>query len=317
MRLRGLPFTCTADQVMDFLDGFTIEESSVLFTTNAEGRPSGEAYVRFHSTGEADRAFDEKQHQHMGSRYVELFRASQDEWSQAKKASRTSKGGGGGGGCSSGPRTSYPTLRLRGLPFTSGPADVVKFLDDYGVERADVVMGIGTDGRPSGEAFVIFPDDNAASRALEEKQNEKVGSRYIELFNSNYDEWKNASESSSRGGSSSGCGGGWGMMWPGFGPWGPWGMGGWGDWSGGKGGSFGRDGPYSSRSGSGRDRDGGSAESSDPRKQALVDRIKQIQRNSIDDKESWWSYCDSEGRGIRDPNRHDADFLKRFLDQYR
>jgi hypothetical protein len=37
------------------------------------GRASGEAWVTFTSAAEAERAVQERNRQHMGSRYVELF----------------------------------------------------------------------------------------------------------------------------------------------------------------------------------------------------------------------------------------------------
>jgi len=43
---------------------------------NAEGQPSGEAMVSFTSRAEAERAILEKNKQHIGTRYIELFMAS-------------------------------------------------------------------------------------------------------------------------------------------------------------------------------------------------------------------------------------------------
>lgn len=42
--------------------------------------------------------------------------------------------------------------------------------------------------------------------------------------------------------------------------------------------------------------------------------VKEVQRRSEDLRLAWETYADAEGGGLRDPGRHDAVFLKRFLD---
>lgn len=51
----------------------------------------------------------------------------------------------------------------------------------------------------------------------------------------------------------------------------------------------------------------------DANQRALVNQVKQHQRSSQEFKESWWSFCDSHGNGVRDPARHPAEFLQQFL----
>jgi len=46
----------------------------------------------------------------------------------------------------------------------------------------------------------------------------------------------------------------------------------------------------------------------------LVATLKQLQRSDAAAKESWGAFCDAELGGVRDPNRHDAGTLQRFLD---
>lgn len=45
----------------------------------------------------------------------------------------------------------------------------------------------------------------------------------------------------------------------------------------------------------------------------LVQEVKRMQKSSPQAKEAWHSWCDSEGDRVRDPSRHDAAFLERFL----
>mmetsp|Transcript_106946 Transcript_106946/g.300747 ORF Transcript_106946/g.300747 Transcript_106946/m.300747 type:complete len:467 (-) Transcript_106946:94-1494(-) len=46
---------------------------------------------------------------------------------------------------------------------------------------------------------------------------------------------------------------------------------------------------------------------------ALVDKVKQAQKTSTEWKDKWHQHCDSEGGGVRDPAKHTAAFLTRFL----
>jgi len=49
---------------------------------------------------------------------------------------------------------------------------------------------------------------------------------------------------------------------------------------------------------------------------ALVEQVKSLQRSDPSAKEFWGSYTTSQGGGTRDPNKHTAEFLQGFIDQY-
>lgn len=77
-------------------------------------------------------------------------------------------------------------LRLRGLPFSAGPEDVLGFL---GPEcpvtgGADGLLFVRhPDGRPTGDAFALFACEELAQAALRRHKG-ILGKRYIELFRS-------------------------------------------------------------------------------------------------------------------------------------
>uniref|UniRef100_A0A7S2NKF0 Uncharacterized protein n=1 Tax=Alexandrium andersonii TaxID=327968 RepID=A0A7S2NKF0_9DINO len=60
-------------------------------------------------------------------------------------------------------------------------------------------------------------------------------------------------------------------------------------------------------------RRGGHNSALDVDKDELVARVKALQRSSADAKSAWWSFCGQYQGGIKDPNRHDADALLKFL----
>eukprot|EP01059_Diplonema_ambulator_P019473 TRINITY_DN327_c0_g2_i1.p1 TRINITY_DN327_c0_g2~~TRINITY_DN327_c0_g2_i1.p1 ORF type:complete len:454 (+),score=135.95 TRINITY_DN327_c0_g2_i1:46-1407(+) len=50
-----------------------------------------------------------------------------------------------------------------------------------------------------------------------------------------------------------------------------------------------------------------------PAREDIIAAIKRGQRNSDTWREAWWSYCDANGNGDRDPARHDMDFIKNAI----
>lgn len=72
VKMRGLPFRVSPDEVISFFAGFEIEEDSLRLGSNAHGRPSGEGWLTFGSEEEAARAARERNRQYLGSRYLEL-----------------------------------------------------------------------------------------------------------------------------------------------------------------------------------------------------------------------------------------------------
>eukprot|EP00933_Yihiella_yeosuensis_P031153 TRINITY_DN24703_c0_g1_i1.p1 TRINITY_DN24703_c0_g1~~TRINITY_DN24703_c0_g1_i1.p1 ORF type:complete len:237 (-),score=36.29 TRINITY_DN24703_c0_g1_i1:121-831(-) len=50
--------------------------------------------------------------------------------------------------------------------------------------------------------------------------------------------------------------------------------------------------------------------------EGLVGMVKDLQRRSLNAREQWGFYCDAHGQGFRDPSKHDAEYIKKFLWQY-
>jgi len=75
LRARGLPFSATKEQVLEFFNGYGVT-GRVHLKQDFSGRPSGEVFVEFASNDEAIRAFHDRNFQMMGNRYVELMGAT-------------------------------------------------------------------------------------------------------------------------------------------------------------------------------------------------------------------------------------------------
>lgn len=77
-------------------------------------------------------------------------------------------------------------IRMRGLPFTATPQEVLAFLGPESpvTDGAEGLLFVKyPDGRPTGDAFVLFSCEEYAQNALK-KHKQILGKRYIELFRS-------------------------------------------------------------------------------------------------------------------------------------
>lgn len=100
----------------------------------------------------------------------------------------------GAGAMPHGPRGGFvlekalPVVRLRGLPFNAGEADVLEFF--AGLEAVDALV-VRRDGRTTGEAYVVFSNAMQMDFALQ-KNRASMGRRYIEVFRSKKTEYYHA-----------------------------------------------------------------------------------------------------------------------------
>eukprot|EP01060_Flectonema_neradi_P001207 TRINITY_DN10712_c0_g1_i1.p1 TRINITY_DN10712_c0_g1~~TRINITY_DN10712_c0_g1_i1.p1 ORF type:complete len:306 (+),score=49.46 TRINITY_DN10712_c0_g1_i1:48-965(+) len=90
IRLRGLPYSATEQDIANFLVGTSICQQGIHLVFNHQNRPSGEAYVELQSTADVDEAM-RRDRKRLGERYIEVFRSSFDEMH-----GKNSRGGHGG-----------------------------------------------------------------------------------------------------------------------------------------------------------------------------------------------------------------------------
>ncbi|KFP72887.1 Epithelial splicing regulatory protein 2, partial [Acanthisitta chloris] len=162
IRARGLPWQSSDQDIARFFKGLNIAKGGVALCLNSQGRRNGEALVRFVNSEQRDLALERHKH-HMGSRYIEVYKATGEEFLKIA------------GGTSNEvaqflSKENQVIIRMRGLPFTATQEDGLLFVK-Y------------PDGRPTGDAFVLFSCEDYAQNALK-KHKEILGKRYIELFRS-------------------------------------------------------------------------------------------------------------------------------------
>ncbi|XP_065369966.1 RNA-binding protein fusilli isoform X3 [Calliphora vicina] len=210
IRMRGLPYDCTAKQVLDF---FTNGENpcnvldnteGVLFVKKPDGRATGDAFVLFANEGDAPKALA-RHRESIGQRYIELFRSTTAEVQQVLNRSLD-------------PKTYEPNhqppliaqlptmqlsllpqhlitsgttkncIRLRGLPYEALVEHILHFLDDFAkhIIFQGVHMVINAQGQPSGEAFIQMDSEESARLCAQRKHHQFMvfgkKYRYIEVF---------------------------------------------------------------------------------------------------------------------------------------
>ncbi|CAA2998430.1 heterogeneous nuclear ribonucleo F [Olea europaea subsp. europaea] len=189
LRLRGLPYTASKEDIMDFFRDFVLSESKIRMIVNSEGRPTGEAFVEF-ASAEDSKAAMSKDRMTLKYRYIELFPSSHEELEEAASSGRLLTKS------FEGKDMGEPTtiLRMRGLPFSAGKSDILDFFKNATLSEETIHITYNFDGRPTGEAFVEFANVDDAKAALA-KDRMTLGSRYIELFPASLDELKEATSS--------------------------------------------------------------------------------------------------------------------------
>lgn len=78
IRMRGLPFQATKQDILGFFKDYKPIESSILLTYRVDGRATGEGYVAFGDAADAKAAMT-MHRSTIGSRYIELFISNKEE----------------------------------------------------------------------------------------------------------------------------------------------------------------------------------------------------------------------------------------------
>lgn len=74
MKLVGLPFTCSAENILQFLTSLRVRPGGVHFMTR-QGKPTGKCVVEMEDAVEALRAVKQAHHKWLHQRYIEVYLA--------------------------------------------------------------------------------------------------------------------------------------------------------------------------------------------------------------------------------------------------
>ncbi|CAB0014604.1 unnamed protein product [Nesidiocoris tenuis] len=205
IRMRGLPYDCTAKQIIEFfetgeqscqvMDG----EEGLLFVRKPCGRSTGDAFVLFKEELDASKALS-RHRKTIGTRYIELFRSTTAEVQQVLNRTLETT--------TETPTTILPPpltvpllpqhiitsgtrkdcIRLRGLPYEAQVEHILEFLGDHAksIVFQGVHMVYNSQGQPSGEAFIQMDSETSAQQAAQQRHHRNMTfgkkQRYIEVF---------------------------------------------------------------------------------------------------------------------------------------
>jgi len=180
LRMRGLPWGCSKEQIIEFFAGVPCERPNINLLFMPDGKASGEALVGFDTQVQLDDAM-KKDKQYIESRYIELYPSSPQEWERVSNRQDRNH---------SVPinQNSFVVL-MRGLPYSVHEDDCIEFFQPH--PCLGVHLTKDSLGRPSGQGYAEFETREAFNEALKfHKKN--LHNRYIELFESSIQELVNA-----------------------------------------------------------------------------------------------------------------------------
>jgi len=198
VRLRGLPFSASDEQIRAFFSDLEIVGVHILM--DHLGRPSGEGFVEFPTEEVQRRAMSEYNKKYMASRYLELFRSDVGELTAMMTRGLRPPSEVRGGrrppppprerDYYPPPRRRYPPpslesttcIRMQGIPFEASEADITRFYQEVNVTPLRIHRQ-----EQGGEAYVEFGSPQDARQAMT-RHKANLGRRYIELFRVSYDE---------------------------------------------------------------------------------------------------------------------------------
>lgn len=149
--MRGLPWSTTVDEIIEFFSGCTISHGrdGVFIVMTKEGRPSGEAFIELETEDDLEKAL-KRDRQYVGTRYIEgkffelvssnliffvVFKCKKSEMEWVVRRSGSQMDNALDDGC----------VRLRGLPFGCSKEEIAQFFTGIGIDRRS--RGSGRQGR--------------------------------------------------------------------------------------------------------------------------------------------------------------------------
>lgn len=73
LKMVGLPYSVTEEDIEVFFHGFGMVEDSIKIGKYSNGKTTGQAVVSFQNAEDATMALQEKYKQYIGNRFIELF----------------------------------------------------------------------------------------------------------------------------------------------------------------------------------------------------------------------------------------------------
>jgi RNA recognition motif-containing protein len=179
VRLRGLPWEATEENIVNFFGGLDIVEGGIFIAKTSVGRASGEGFVEFVDSVNAQAGL-EKNKEKIAHRYIEIFKSNAEARDMAANIPQMVFDI-----SNSTVDQNSTVIRMRGLPWTTTEKDVKDFFAPVEVSVVHIISDHME--RASGQGYVEFSSEEEGEEAMK-KHKSDMGGRYIELFKSTPDE---------------------------------------------------------------------------------------------------------------------------------
>lgn len=193
--LKGMPFSVVEKDISDFFCGLLVDD--IILLKNARGQNNGQGLVKFATSQDASEGL-KRDKEYIGSRYVDVYTATEKQWREA--AGNVVMGANSGGMFERGrsldctqrnlqhrvrsrspfaPRSSSPSkeefcVLLENLSFAVEKEHIKGLFHHAKLEDDQILHVLGSDGRRTRSAFVLFKSLKDYSAALTHHNEEFV-----------------------------------------------------------------------------------------------------------------------------------------------
>lgn len=141
LRMQGLPFKATDEDIEEFFSGFNMIAGSVKYQMNEETeRKTGHAAVLFESQDDADNAFKEKQKQEIGGRWILLNDCDVEDHSEFETFNLENKNVRCGDSVNE--DNVERCVKIRGLPWAANKGTVIEFFEGFKIKKSDITIDV-------------------------------------------------------------------------------------------------------------------------------------------------------------------------------
>jgi len=158
----GLPWAVTEEEIEEFFEKFAYVRGSIRIGELDDGRKTGQGIILFENEDVAADAMEEKQRQHIGSRWIKLFPRNFGQFERFMDEQLN---------CRTvnlkrflNEENLSRCLKLSGLPFKVEKQEIMDFFADYNLSEDDVVIEMRS-GRKSGIALAFLNNEEDVQKA--------------------------------------------------------------------------------------------------------------------------------------------------------
>lgn len=160
VKMKGLPYRVQAAEIEQFFEGLNFVRGSLRIGEFADGKRTGEAVVLFETEEDAALAVETKNHEHIGTRWVNLCQQPYDHYQNFTRGDSLEVGKVVTLNKIINQSNVHRCVKLRGIPFRATESDVRNFFGDFNVGKNDIVLEVKGGKRTGwGLVFLGGPED--------------------------------------------------------------------------------------------------------------------------------------------------------------